>query len=62
MPTYAVIENNFVTNIIVAENKESAEGVTGKTCVEYIDTSSIALGYIYDKEKNIFIDTSVDEE
>jgi hypothetical protein len=51
MANYAVIENDIVTNIIVAESLIIAETVTNKTCVEYDDTpelrntAHIGLGY-----------------
>lgn len=35
MPNFAVIENQKITNIIIAESKLIAEQVTGKTCIEY---------------------------
>jgi hypothetical protein len=35
MKTFAVIENNIVVNIIVADSIEVAESATGLTCVEY---------------------------
>lgn len=44
---FAVIENDVVTNIIVAETKEIAESVTGKTCVEYTDDNPAAIKYTY---------------
>ena len=47
MTIYAVIENNVVTNRIVAESKEIAESVTGKTCVECDGTSTVG-GYYLD--------------
>jgi hypothetical protein len=34
MANFAVIENETVTNVIVAETKEIAEAVTGAECVE----------------------------
>jgi hypothetical protein len=37
MATFAVIENNVVTNTIVAASLTIAETITGKTCVEYTD-------------------------
>ena len=37
MANYAVINNNIVENIIVAETKEIAEQVTGKTCIDCTD-------------------------
>lgn len=33
--TFAIIENNIVVNLIVAESLEIAEQVTGLTCIEY---------------------------
>jgi hypothetical protein len=47
MATFAVIENNIVTNTIVADSKAIAEEVTGATCVAYTDEDRphIGLGY-----------------
>lgn len=47
MGNFAIIENNIVTNIIVAETKEDAERITEKTCVEYFlaNPAHIGLGY-----------------
>jgi hypothetical protein len=47
MSNFAVIENNLVVNIIVAESKNLAEEVTGKTCIEYTDDSLISVGSTY---------------
>jgi hypothetical protein len=45
----------FVADV-VAETKEDAEGVTGKTCVEYNETTNFAsIGGTYNSEKNKFI-------
>lgn len=35
MKNFAVIENNIVTNIIIADSKAIAEELTGVTCIEY---------------------------
>lgn len=35
MAKFAVIEGSLVINTILAESKEIAEQVTGKTCVEF---------------------------
>jgi hypothetical protein len=48
MATFAVIDNNTVTNIIVADTKEIAETVTGSTCVEYTDENPTGIGWTYD--------------
>jgi hypothetical protein len=45
---FAVIENNLVKNIIVAESKAIAEEVTGKTCIEYTDENPAGIGWAYD--------------
>ena len=57
---FAVILNNKVTNIIVAENKEIAEEVTGFTCIEYTDKSPAGIGWIWDETN--FIAPIVEEE
>ena len=35
MANFAVVDNDNVLNTIVAESKEIAEQVTGKTCIEF---------------------------
>jgi hypothetical protein len=45
---FAIIENNLVTNIIVAESKTVAEQITGKTCIEYTDANLPHIGLGYD--------------
>jgi len=49
MGNYAVIQNNIVSNIIVAESKEIAENATGFNCVE-VDSSTfeVSVGWSYD--------------
>ena len=49
MPNFAIIEDNIVTNIIVAESKAIAEEVTGKICVEYTDVNPAGIGFIYNE-------------
>ena len=44
--TYAVIEDGFVENIIIADSLEIANQVSGKTCV-YIDSNTRKLKNIY---------------
>jgi hypothetical protein len=48
---FAVINNNIVENIIIADTLEIAEVVTGKTCVEYNDNNPAGIGWTYDGEK-----------
>lgn len=35
MPNFAVLENTSIINTIVADNKDIAEQITGKTCIEF---------------------------
>lgn len=48
MGNYAVIKDDIVSNIIVAESKEIAESATGSNCVE-IDSSTfgVSVGWTY---------------
>ena len=47
MVNCAVIENNKVTNLIVADTKETAEQITGFMCIEYTDVHSVGIGWTY---------------
>jgi hypothetical protein len=47
MATFAVINDNIVENVIVADTKEIAEQVTGKECVEYTDENPAGIGWTY---------------
>jgi hypothetical protein len=51
MSNFAIIENDIVTNLIVADSLEYAQEHTGKSCIEYdpLDTvtgPNIGLSYI----------------
>ena len=46
MPNYGVIENDVITNVIVAETKEIAETVTQLVCVE-IPHYDVGVGWTY---------------
>lgn len=50
---FAVIENNTVKNLIVADTLAIAEEVTQELCVEYTDHNSVGIGWIYDNGKFI---------
>ncbi len=50
---FAVIENNLVTNTIVAESKDIAESILGLVCIEYTDENPAIIGGIYDGSKFI---------
>jgi hypothetical protein len=47
MANYAVIENDIVTNTIVADSLEIAQAATQKLCVEYDESNIAAIGYEY---------------
>ena len=47
MAKFAVINNQIVENVIVADTKAIAEEVTGKTCVEYTIQNPAGIGYTY---------------
>jgi hypothetical protein len=46
--TFAVIINNIVNNLIIADTVEVAETVSGHTCIEYIDHTTVGIGWTYD--------------
>lgn len=48
MANYAVVQNDKVINIIVADSKEIAEEVTGLLCIEYTDESPAGIGWDWD--------------
>ena len=48
MATYAVLQENVVVNIIVADSLADAEEVTGFTCVEYTEENPAIVGLSYD--------------
>jgi hypothetical protein len=56
MKNFAVIENDLVKNVIVAEDKLTAEEITSLICVEYsLDSENIAhIGLAYNSETGIF--------
>ena len=38
MLNFIVVKNNTVSNLIVAESKETAEQITGADCIQYDNT------------------------
>jgi len=51
MANFAVIQNDTVVNIIVADSIEIAEQATGLTCVGYTDEFPAVIGCSYDGER-----------
>ena len=45
---FAVISENLVLNLIVADTLEIAEAVSGLTCVEYTNENPAGIGWTYD--------------
>ena len=48
MAKFAVIENDIVKNVILADTKEIAEQVTGLTCVETVSENPAHIGLGFD--------------
>ena len=59
MATYAVVNNNIVENVIVAQSLEIAQEITGNICIEYTEENPAAIGWAYDGKK--FIAPSTDQ-
>jgi hypothetical protein len=47
MANYAVITDNKVVNVIVADSKEIAEAVTNLTCIEITEGNIAGIGWTY---------------
>lgn len=54
MPNFIVIHENKVTNVVVCDDKETAELVTGGICIERTDSMNVTFGDIYDPQTNTF--------
>lgn len=48
MAIFAVLNNNNVTNTIVADSLEIAEQATNSTCIELLDGMAASAGSIWD--------------
>lgn len=48
MANFAIIEDDKVTNTIIADSKAIAEEVTGKTCIEFTESNPACIGLGYD--------------
>ena len=49
MANFAVIKNNILSNLIIADSLEIAESVTGNKCVEYNEENDyVFIGSTYD--------------
>jgi hypothetical protein len=54
MAKFAILENNIVINIIIADSKEIAEEATGLSAVEYTEENPAKIGQTYNQTNNTF--------
>jgi hypothetical protein len=47
MATFAVLNNNKVINVIIADTKEIAEEVTSSPCIEYTEENPAGIDWTY---------------
>ena len=50
MAYFAVPESNVIINVIVADNKEIADTVTGKDCFQYTREKPLSIGMILNQQ------------
>lgn len=48
MPTFGIVENNVIVNIIVAESLEAAKSVVGENIIEQEDSEQFGVGFYYE--------------
>ena len=56
MPTFAMMSNNTVETIIMADDKEATEAALNCTLIEYTDENPAGAGWSYDPETGKFIE------
>ena len=54
MATFAVLSGGVVSNVIIVDTKETAEYITGATCIEYNETNPAGIGHTYDEKYKVF--------
>ena len=54
MATYAMMSGNFVTNVIVADDKEATEQALKCVLIEFTNENPAGIGWTYDPETNTF--------
>lgn len=55
MATYAVMNGNSVSTVIVADNKEQCEAALGVVLIEYTPQNPAGIGWVYDESTDTFI-------
>ena len=54
MATFAILKDNIVINVIIADSKTIAEDATGLTAVEYTEENPAKIGQSYNEATNTF--------
>ena len=54
MPRYAMLSNNTVENIIVADDKEATEKMLNCKLIEITPENPIGVGWVYNPETGTF--------
>ena len=62
MATFAHVENNYVVNVLVANNLADAEIATNGLCVEYTNEEPAGVGWQYDEKTKKFIQPKIEVE
>ena len=55
MPTFAMMSGNSVSNIIVADDKETTETALHCTLIEFTAENPAGIGWTYDEETGKFV-------
>ena len=55
MATYALMSGNTVSNIIMADDKESTEQALNCILIEYTEENPASIGWTYDESTRTFI-------
>jgi hypothetical protein len=55
MANFAVLNQDSVENIIIADSKVIAEQITEKECIEFTASNNAGISYTYDRETGMFI-------
>ena len=53
MANFAIVKENIVENVIVAQSLEIAQEITGNTCIEYTDENPAGIGWTWNGTKFI---------
>jgi hypothetical protein len=61
MATYAMMNGNTVSTVIVADNKEETEAVLNCTLIEYTLENPAGIGWTYDEATGRFIEPEIVE-